>query len=623
MNFLKIEAGAKAAGTGGAFSAVADDASAVWWNPAGLAQQRIKQASFMHLSWFEDINYQFASYVHPLERYGTLGVGVSYLSVGGIDSYDNNGALLGSKVAASDIAAIFSYSRNIKKVEAGASLKYLSENLADESASSIALDAGAIYRVRTGYASGIVGRQLRIALGVQNVGQGVKYLEKEDPLPQNLRLGFAQDFFGESATLSLDFNQPNDDKYYVCTGIDYRITDWVSLRGGYRYKSERPDDDVQPGFTCGMGVGNDYISVDYAFVPYGDLGLTHRIGASYRFGRTQARSVAEAKIQKHLKYARKYYNNKDYINSYREFENVLTLDPVNLEAKDYIETIKKDINEIKVDKYIALAKKHQEEDRLLEAKRLLDDVLKFFPNDPEAQKHLSRVQAAIVDQKNARADSLFEQGMEFYNQGAYSDALTLFEKTLVINPAHAKAHEYINLSSTELSKINEAKRQETLEQNRAKAAGLLKKGNSLAKSGKYDKAKSTLEEARSLDRDNAEIADTLKQVNSEIADQHYKKGLQLYSSGDLKEAVSQLEEAVKLDPDNEKISENLIKIRGQFEESEKVKAENLNREGLKEYDSGNLKKAVELWEKAATLDPENTKIKNNLNRAKEELQKKK
>ena len=622
MNFLKIEAGAKAAGMGGAFSATANDASAVWWNPAGLYQQRIKQASFMHLSWFENINYQFASYVHPFEKYGTLGVGISYLSTGGIDSYDNYGSLLNSKLSVSGLAAIVSYSGKFYGIESGASAKYLTETLADESTAAAAFDLGFIYRVRTGYSTGLIGRQMKIAVSAQNIGQSVRYIDKSDPLPLNYRLGAAQDLFGETVTFAIDLNLPSDGEVYSCTGIDYRLNDWVSLRGGYRNISGRTDGDVRPELVCGLGIGNEAMSVDYAFAPYGDLGITHRFGMNFRFGHAQTQNIAESNIQKHLSNARKYYNRKDYINSYREFDNVLMLDPVNLEAKDYIETITKDINGIKVDKYIALAKKHQDENRLIEAKRLLDDVLKFFPNDLEAQKHLTSVQAAIVEQKNMKAESLFAQGKEFFDQRQFSDALPLFEKTLVINPSHAKAPEYISLANAEILKISELKEQERLEQNRANAAGLLEKGNSLAKHGKLDKARTVLEEALSLDGSNPDIQKSLQAAKNLIADQYHKKGLKLYSSGDLKEAINQLEEASRLDPVNSKISENLVNIRAQFEESEKSKADILNREGLKEYDAGNINKAVELWEKAVILDPENTKIKNNLARAKEELNKK-
>lgn len=623
MNFLKIEAGAKAAGMGGAFSAAADDASAVWWNPAGLYKQKTKQVSFMHLSWFESINYQFAAYVHPLEKYGTLGVGVSYLSMGSIDSYDNYGLKLDSSLSASDMALFLSYARKLYGIEGGVSVKYLKEDLAGDSAQALAFDAGLIYRLKTGYSSGLLGRQLSIALSAQNLGQSVKFQEKSDPLPLIYRLGLAQDFFGETATLALDLNFPNDDKFYLTSGLDYRITEWVSLRGGYRYKADKLGEDVQPGFTCGLGIGNEDISVDYAFVPYGDLGTTHRLGLNFRFGRAKDQNVAEAKIQKHLKTARKYYNRKDYINSYREFDNVLTLDPVNLEAKDYIDTISKEINQIKVDKYIALAKKHREEDRLLEAKRLLDDVLKFFPGDPEAQKQLSSVQAAIGEQKNMKAESLFLQGKEFFDMGQFADALPLFEKTLVINSSHPKAVEFINRTNDELSKITEAKKLETLEANRKKAAGLLGKGRALLNSGKPDKAKAVLAEAAALDSENEEIKKSLAGANTLISDQHYKKGLKLYSDGDMQEAIKELEQATRLDPANEKASDNLLRIRSQFEESGKLKADELNREGLKEYDSGSIAKAVELWEKAASLDPENLKIRNNLNRAKEELKKKK
>jgi len=80
--FLLISPGARAAGMGEAFVGLADDATAVYWNPAGLAFQTGKEITLMHANWLpqfdSDLTYEFAAYRHTLEGIGTLGANVTF-----------------------------------------------------------------------------------------------------------------------------------------------------------------------------------------------------------------------------------------------------------------------------------------------------------------------------------------------------------------------------------------------------------------------------------------------------------------------------------------------------------------------------------------------------------------
>ena len=112
-NFLKIGTGARPVGMGGAFCAVADDATAAYWNPAGLAALRVPEVSAMHLKWFQDTNYQFLSYAHPLGGKSTIGGSVYYLSVDDIQGYNAWGDKT-SVYEASDRMVALSYAKGIK-----------------------------------------------------------------------------------------------------------------------------------------------------------------------------------------------------------------------------------------------------------------------------------------------------------------------------------------------------------------------------------------------------------------------------------------------------------------------------------------------------------------------------
>lgn len=627
LNFLKIEVGARASGTGGAYSAVADDASAVYWNPAGLAQLRYKEISVMQLSWLESVNYQFLSFVQPTISNGTLALSAYYLSVNDIPSYDSSGGNLNSSLSASDLALALSYGKKINSVDCGLSAKFIQEKLADTSAVTYAFDAGLLYRINTGALKrrlkNNIGQELRIALGVQNIGPEIKFVQEKDPLPLNYRLGLAQDFFDDNFTLSIDVNKPRDNDYYINSGIEYRITDWVSLRGGYKFMSNRPQYDVQPGFMGGLGLGNQYVRVDYAFVPYSGLGNTHRVSLNYRFGKVYNENLIEDRIQKLLKKAQKYYQKKDLVNAYYCYNNVLLIDPINAQAKEYSDKIGSKINEIKIEKYLKLVKKYIEQDKLIEAKELIDKVLLLFPENAEAKDFHARVQLVFQQQKAMRVESMFKQAQEFFENKRYEAAISLLENVLAVNPGHGQAKEYIVMAKMELAKIAEAKKKEMEKLLSEKSDLLFKEASKLYRSRNWEKAKEAFAQLKVLNPAYPELDKYLALIDKQMAERYYNNGLKLYKEKNLKDAIASWQEALGLDPQNNKINELLAKVTDELKEINKAQAEEYSAKGLKEYGLGNLKTAVELWEKALELDPENVKTKNNLARAKEELEKKK
>ena len=80
--FLTISTGARAMGMGGAFVSVANDASAMFWNVAGIAQLPKNEIIFNHSNWLADISYEYAGITMPLSAIGTLGVSFTFLNMG-------------------------------------------------------------------------------------------------------------------------------------------------------------------------------------------------------------------------------------------------------------------------------------------------------------------------------------------------------------------------------------------------------------------------------------------------------------------------------------------------------------------------------------------------------------
>lgn len=271
-DFLKIGIGARPAGLGEAFCAIADDVNAAYWNPAGLAQVKEFQFTTIYKHWFEDIKSGCLGYLHPGDKDAiTMGVWMTYMDEGSMQEIKND-RTTGGTFKAEDIGITVSFAQALKKeFLAGANLKYIQQKIAGVSGSSIAGDIGLIYKPT---------KFINLGLVVQNIGSKIKFVKEGFPLPLNLKTGIS--YKNKWIILALDANKPIDNDPLICLGLESKIANIVALRVGYKYQTKNQKLDLYEsasvGFTggFGLGFGNTYF-LDYAYVPYGDLGDTHRI----------------------------------------------------------------------------------------------------------------------------------------------------------------------------------------------------------------------------------------------------------------------------------------------------------------------------------------------------------
>ena len=275
--FLKLGAGARAAGMGEAYSAVCADAGAVYWNPGALSGLHGISGTFTHTDLFGALNYEYLGYAQSLKKAGTVGLGIQYLSAGQIPETDTGGFETGTDMNPVQLAVALAYSRQIGGFGIGAAAKYIRSRLA-ATASTLAADAGVL-------SPALFGGRLRLASVVQNAGGGLKYAQKSDPLPLNLKLGGAFSF-SDKIILGLDVNFPRDNRPYAGAGGEYLFNyGAVSLAGRLGYNTRTQGDiDGMAGASTGIGVIFHNLALDYAFVPFGSLGSAQRISVSFRFG---------------------------------------------------------------------------------------------------------------------------------------------------------------------------------------------------------------------------------------------------------------------------------------------------------------------------------------------------
>lgn len=284
--FLRVGVGARAPAMGGAFSPVADDATAIYWNPAGLAQLEKREVSLSYNMYFEDTAAQFVGYAHPTEDRGTMGGAIRMLSVGDIErrtaaAGDADNPDLGT-FNTQDMALSFGWANHrgllSGRLNYGVAIKYISSDLETESARTAALDMGLIHNVNGGEEG------LALSLAVLNLGGELKFKDEGDPLPLNIKPGLAWkkdlDRFGKLTT-ALDADMlVNDGIMYIQPGFEWWAHESFALRAGYQIGR---DEDAGSGFGAGIGLNIVNLGIDYAFVPYGELGDTHRVSLGLKF----------------------------------------------------------------------------------------------------------------------------------------------------------------------------------------------------------------------------------------------------------------------------------------------------------------------------------------------------
>ncbi len=271
--FLQIAPGARPAGMGGTFVAIADDATATWWNPAGLAFLDRREISFMHVNWLPsfhlpDLYVDYISYINSVEYWGTFGLNVFFLNLGETERRDELNALLGTFYTF-ETAVTGSYGTLITdNLGLGLNVKFIYSHLADRGTgqergsgvgTNFAIDMGLLYKTT----EPLLGKPLHFGINLSNMGPKMAYIDRAqaDPIPTNVKFGFAWKLVDDAyntLTLAAEMNKllvrkrsnGDTDPFYVALftawidepffddliynmGMEYWYTDMVGLRMGY------------------------------------------------------------------------------------------------------------------------------------------------------------------------------------------------------------------------------------------------------------------------------------------------------------------------------------------------------------------------------------------------------
>jgi hypothetical protein len=120
-------------------------------------------------------------------------------------------------------------------------------------------------------------------LSVQNVGPAMKMVSESSPLPLTVRAGASRRFCNQKLLGAIDAVKPNDNDLSVNTGVEYKVNDMLSLRGGYKFGGTSLDVSGITNINAGVGVTFNRFNFDYSVSPFGDLGIAHRVSLLFRF----------------------------------------------------------------------------------------------------------------------------------------------------------------------------------------------------------------------------------------------------------------------------------------------------------------------------------------------------
>lgn len=256
-DFLLIGVGARAAGMGGAYTAVSEGALASYWNPAGLSGVEGGEVVLGHFSWLQDITLEHGTLAYQINDKTALAASVTFLNYGQIDGYDANGVTTG-EITAYDWCGVLSVGMKTNyNISLGLSGKFINQKLDDLNASAFGVDVGVKYQTE----------RLALAAVVANVGADMGFGGVKERLPTTVRLGVAAHPFFETFMTSLELEKKVYGGTVIRNGYEMNFSDQYYLRTGYSYYLAHNDRPFGSGISMGAGVRFTWGEVDYAFTP--------------------------------------------------------------------------------------------------------------------------------------------------------------------------------------------------------------------------------------------------------------------------------------------------------------------------------------------------------------------
>ncbi len=511
--------GARPLAMGGAFSALANDSSACFYNPAGLENNEKQQIAFLHYPLLADTLYNSITYSFPILDFGAIGVALYRVSTHNIQAYDSSDFAL-DEIKYEQYKATIAYAKRVSgRFIIGVGINIISFSMLNVNAYGFGADFGAIYELFDFLSVALTSRNL--------VNPSLTLQTMEETLPREYIAGIAVKIPVNPINVYIvsDICLPQDANLKIKSGIELSGFDLLSLRAGY-------DGDA---LCFGAGINFMGASIDYAYLLNEYFGGLSRFSVAYNFGLTleeqkierekalkeQVKKIIEQEFKKkELAKAKEYfdkafslYKSGDYENALSELDRAFEWNEDYADAKQLKELIVKKL----VDKYYVKGVEYYNKGEWMNAYENFKNVAEVDVNYKDTKKYL-----ILIDKKIKLTGDLkeyFSKGVELYVNRKYEDALEVFNKALKIAPDNAMIKTYINKTKAQIAKVSGGK------------------------------------------KITPEQAEKVKKL--------YYSGLKSYTDGDLERAIAVWKEAIAINPEDIKILKSIEKAQAELTELKK------------------------------------------------------
>jgi len=591
--------GARAMALGSAFTAMADDPTAVFWNPAGLEYIDQQSATLFHTSLWAGTSYDFLGYVFPTFNLGTFGIGLGRIGIGDIQETDQYYNKLG-KFSHNEIHFFISYAKKLPlNITPGISLRFVRrawdnlQQLGNLTDNGIGVDLGIMYR--PDWLASPWLQDWSFGLNIQNVfAPQLKEGTTIDVFPLAVKLGFFKKIRllgGEAANIVFDFDYSTQRDLRFHFGTEYRLREMGGLRLGYG----------AGGVTLGAGMEYDMFQFEYAYGmnEFSDiLAPVHRISFTINFGPTrddldgiarqkliqeQARIMVELQesekeqfIADHIYTGNRYMTDQKYLDAIVEYQQILIRDSLNAQAR------------VLLDSANILLQQH------------FDQLQSLAINHALGQERINTDRQFI--------EQHFEKGRFLIDQNQFTNALTEFNIAFERDTSNSTVR---NAIQTTRRRIDE------------EVTNLLRRSRQELERQNHPESLVLLANARDLHTPNPQLQRDIASLTREVNIQkNLQRGILLFQIKEYEKALDVLQELLALDPENvmakdysEKCKiETITKVTKMDQDSEYRYLE-----GMTAYLEGDYQTAITIWEEILLKQPYNKQVLSALQGAREKM----